>query len=786
MTEPSKNIEIKFSYKPVPTIKKFANCNAFIRGLMGPFGCLPGDTEFLSPRGWVRIDEYAGEDVAQWHRDTNTIEFVRPSQHVKVPSPGFWKFSHSHFSMVVSDEHRVPVLDYRGVFQVKTGASLAKTPSKNTLITVFRGHNNDALGMSDDLIRFAVMMHADGHYPKRSKKAVVTVRKERKKERIRWLLANLGLEFSESVSPGRPTETRFSFYPPYVGKHYAGVWWRASQRELSIVLDEMSYWDGLHDHEEVVFTTTSENDANFIQYAAHANGRRAGIHRVVYKNKKWADGFFVRVRTGDNVHNKVQIRDSIKIDRVESEDGFQYCFTVPTSFFVARYRGSVFVTGNSGKSSGCVVEIINRSLAQVPGPDGIRRTRWSVIRGTYRMLSDTTIKTFMQWFPPQHFGEFKYSDNRYIIKAFENVEIEILFRALDRSDHIANLLSMELTGAWVNEARETPWGIIEALQGRVGRYPARREGGCTWSGIILDTNPPDSDSRWYKFFEETQHDPNFAQIFKQPSGLSPEAENLINLPEGYYDRLAQGKDPEWVKVYVAGLYGYIQDGRVVYPEYKDAAHCAEVKFMSYEPIYRGWDFGLTPSCVLCQLSPQGQLIVLDEMVSEEMGVDKFSDEVTEFCSRVYKDAEFIDIGDPAGEQRAQTDEKTCFQILHSKGILIEAGAKTLQLRLESVRKPLTRLVMGKPGFQIHPRCKILRKGFMGGYHFRRLQTSAERYTETPDKNSYSHPHDALQYVCTRLFGGGLTSTRLPPGSEAAAREFDDFQNAPGRSDVTGY
>lgn len=443
----------------------------------------------------------------------------------------------------------------------------------------------------------------------------------------------------------------------------------------------------------------------------------------------------------------------------------------------------------SGKSTASVIEIVQRALKQAPGPDGIRRSRWIVVRNTYRQLQDSTIKTFMQWLPPVHFGDYKQSDQSYMIRGFEGVEAEVIFRALDRPDHLNNLLSLEVTGAWLNEFRELSWPIVEVLQGRVGRYPSKREGGASWYGIWGDTNPAETDSKLYKYFVETEHDPNHARLWMQPSGLGPNAENLDNLPggQGYYTKMAMGKDPEWVKVYCEGQWGFVQEGRSVYPEYKDYAHCnTDIKPLSYETMYRGWDFGLTPSCVFCQLTPSGTFNVLDEMVSDEMGIDRFSDNVTEYCSRKYKDYEFQDIGDPAGEQRAQTDEKTCFQILHSKGIFIEAGAKTLQLRLESVRKPLGRLVMGKPGFQLHPRCKMLRKGFMGGYHFRRLQTSQERYTEVPDKNQYSHVHDALQYVCTRLFGGGLTSTRLPPGHEAAQQEFDDFQNSPGRSDVTGY
>jgi hypothetical protein len=33
--------------------------------------------------------------------------------------------------------------------------------------------------------------------------------------------------------------------------------------------------------------------------------------------------------------------------------------------------------------------------------------------------------------------------------------------------------------------------------------------------------------------------------------------------------------------------------------------------------------------------------------------------------------------------------------------------------------------------------------------------SAERYHDEPEKNEYSHPHDALQYVATRVFGDAV-------------------------------
>lgn len=447
-------------------------------------------------------------------------------------------------------------------------------------------------------------------------------------------------------------------------------------------------------------------------------------------------------------------------------------------------RGLVGPFG-SGKSTGCVIEIIKRSMEQAPGKDGIRRSRWVVIRNTYGQLEDTTIRTFHQWVPPHIFGTWKVSDHQYLIEAFEGVHIEILFRALDRPDHVRNLLSLELTGAWVNEAREVPWAIIEALQGRVGRYPAMMDGGSTWCGIIMDTNPPDEDSWWFDLFETKR--PSNVAIFKQPSGRSPQAENLKNLRPNYYTDLAITMREDRAKVYIDGQYGFVTDGKAVFPEYNDTIHCKEVDPILDEPVYRGWDFGLTPAVAMCQVLPNGQFIVFDEMVSTDMGIERFSDQVLEYCNTKYSPRpEFIDIGDPAGQQRAQTDERTCYQILQAKGINIEPGLQTLAIRLESIRKPLSRLVGGQPGFILHPRCKVSRKGYLGAYQFRRMQVSTERYTDQPEKNAVSHVMDAQQYVGTRIFGEALMTMDESKQRRRYQDDDDDFTFAAGRSQVTGY
>lgn len=443
----------------------------------------------------------------------------------------------------------------------------------------------------------------------------------------------------------------------------------------------------------------------------------------------------------------------------------------------------------SGKSSGSVVEIVRRALAQKPGTDGIRRTRWLVVRNTFAQLEDSTIKTVHMWLPPHYFGKYNKVEHNYTVTAFEKCEIEIWFRALDRPDHVRNLLSVEVTGAWINEAREIPWAIIEAIDGRIGQYPNKAMGGPTWYGMWMDTNPPDSDSKWYKFFEERKHDPSRVKIFKQPSGLSAQAENLSNLPSPlYYKDLAYGKAEEWIKVYIKGEYGFVADGKLIYPEYSDKIHCQDIDPLPGVTIIRSWDFGLTPACIFSQLLPDGRWLVFDEMICEDnitMGIDRFSDDVIEHCNKAFRgDVRFEDWGDPAGDQRVQTDEKTCFNIMQAKGIMIEGSIQDPTMRWEAVRKPLRTLVNGEPQFVLHSRCKVLRKGFLGGYARRRIMVSGpEKYSDKADKNQYSHPHDGLQYGMVQYFAPALLKSQFEEDNDWPQVGYGSDE---GRSSVTGY
>lgn len=407
----------------------------------------------------------------------------------------------------------------------------------------------------------------------------------------------------------------------------------------------------------------------------------------------------------------------------------------------------------SGKSSACVMEILRRAHMQVPGPDGIRRTRWAVVRNSYGQLKDTTIRTFHDWFPPKLFGEYRVTDHMYIITKFPGVHLEVLFRALDRPDQVSNLLSLEVTSAWFNEVREIPRTIIEAMDARIGRYPSKRDGGPSWYGMIMDTNPPDEDSYIYKMFERVK--PSNWSMFKQPSGLSTMAENTKHLPKGYYKNLAAGKDEMYVRVYIHGQYGFIISGKPVFQSFRDNIH---VSPHVLEPrkgldVIIGFDFGLQPACTIGQISPMGQLMIIDELVSDGMGLRQFCEnQLLPLLRRRYFGMNVMGFGDPSGASRMPTDESTCFEVLQSREVglrnVVPAPTNAIMPRVGAVEFFLNKMTMGEPAFVLSPNCHFLRKALNGGYHYEKEPKAlGEEYKPMPVKNFSSHVADSLQMLC---------------------------------------
>lgn len=407
----------------------------------------------------------------------------------------------------------------------------------------------------------------------------------------------------------------------------------------------------------------------------------------------------------------------------------------------------------SGKSVTSSFEIVRRASMQKPDANGRRRTRAAVVRETARQLQDTTIKTFLDWFPPGQCGMYMRTTKTYFFRVGD-VECEIMFRALDDADDVANLNSLELTFAWFNECRDIHPDIVDAMSKRIGRFPSAKDGGPTWFGMWGDTNPPTMDTWWYYQMEKlnpkdgVSPNNNGWEIFKQPSGRSPYAENIENLPDGYYD--TQGRSEDYIRVYIDGEYGLSLAGMPVYKYFKPDYHMAKTPLRHIQngvrPIVVGMDLGLTPAAVIGQQDPRGRALILAEAVSFDMGVQRFVRTLLKpLLFERFPGAPVLVVTDPAGVQRAQTDERSAVDIIKAEGLrVISARTNSVSARINAVDDLLMRQVDGDPAFLVDPGCTQLKAAMMGGYRYK------ARGDGDIDKNKHSHVAEALQYLALHI------------------------------------
>jgi hypothetical protein len=436
----------------------------------------------------------------------------------------------------------------------------------------------------------------------------------------------------------------------------------------------------------------------------------------------------------------------------------------------------------SGKTTACLFELFRRACEQAPAPDGIRYTRFAIVRQTLKQLKDTVLKDIVDWL--KGIASYKVSDNTVYIE-IGDVKSEWLLIPLEDPEDQRRLLSLQLTGAWMSECIEMNKEIVSPLAGRCGRYPSAALGGCTWFGIIADTNMPSEGSPWHLFM--TTRTPIDWQIFIQPSGMSEEAENLnwltqtsdtLKLPYDHPDRLAQGRtyyerfvrsnSPEWCKRYVYAEFGPDPSGTAVFREsFKLDFHVVdEVEPVTGHTLLIGLDFGRDPCAIITQVDHRGRLLVLEEVIAEDIGLELQLNRGIKpaLMQDRYVGLLAVVVGDPAGKQRSTMYEETSFDLVKRAGInAYPAPSNDIDKRIRAVESYLLAQRDGGPAVLFdRKRCPKLIEAMNGGYRYAKTRNGVRK--PTPDKNEHSHIADAFQYACLAAHGGmvGMIASRLVP------------------------
>lgn len=470
--------------------------------------------------------------------------------------------------------------------------------------------------------------------------------------------------------------------------------------------------------------------------------------------------------------------------------------------FVSGIQGPV----GSGKTTAMLMkQLVLAQMQPRSKIDGVRRYRYTLVRDTYRQLWRTTIKSWWkrvpattgEWTggqdqPATHNIKWRLQDNSIVDFLLDFVAIG------DQSAEDA-LRGYEPTRFGLNEADLLAADVFPLAVGRAGRYPGEEHAFPVHPGIDLDCNAPSLISWLYDRMIQNRP-PEWSYYVQPPAVLkrngewvvNPDAENLANLPPGYYDQ--QLNNPEWyILRYLANRPSVPRHGRPVYEdEWSREVHVAAHELMPERglPLLFGFDAGGSPAGIVGQQRPNGQTRILEEIIVGTdgfCGPHRFAQEVNRVLATP-KYAGFKPVlgdvlhptdnlaprgwGDPSAMYGADQEagEMTWLQIVSSlTGIpIMPAPTNALPARLDAVRIPLTRMVEpGVPALLISPVCIVLITGFDGLYHYAKLTQpgGGQRINEEPNKKGpYSHPHDGLQYL---MLGGGDYDSVM--GRQAAAR-----------------
>lgn len=403
--------------------------------------------------------------------------------------------------------------------------------------------------------------------------------------------------------------------------------------------------------------------------------------------------------------------------------------------------------------------------------DGLRKVKGTAVAVDYRRLWKNLLPSWFKVVPKDvgdwHGGEGEPSTHVITFGLPDGSKAQLTMDFIAIGDHAAEdaMRGYEPTFIWLFEKdRHSHETFLYALN-RVGRFPDMSEGGPSWYGVLGDLNAPDIGT-WYhtELYEKRLELGDFFGFHRQPSGFSPQAENLHNLPPGYYAEQAKGQ-PDWfVRRMLRNEFGYSRDGKPVFPEFSEHRHVAGAVLEPVRgiPLRIGMDAGGTPAATIRQHMPNGQRRVLACVVtdpSDTVGATRFS----EMVNRVLGTARFagwprkdiIARCDPSaaygGDERAPeaSGERSWMHIVrHRTGLdLRPARTNDPTIRTDAVRKWMTVDVEPDvPGFVISPDCVPLIRGYASEYRYRRILGPSGGFADKPDKNGASHVADADQYA----------------------------------------
>ena len=458
----------------------------------------------------------------------------------------------------------------------------------------------------------------------------------------------------------------------------------------------------------------------------------------------------------------------------------------------------------SGKSVGNFFELLAIGMRQEPTPEGIRPTKFGIVRSTYGELKATTLETMKSWLP-EEYTTYVHSQPiqvRCKLPLPDGTVADMRFELfpIASEDDLHKLDSAEYTAMWLNEMTGLPAKLVGRAGERVGRYPPPAFWGdfdengepinhCTYRGVIGDYNYPPKDHWLVSFLHEGEL-PEFTMLYEQPPALlehidenkvvtytlNPQAENLANLDGGkkYLQDLANFKAlgyQDLINTRLLCRYGKAGgDGKAIIENFDRERHVAEnvISPMAHTHTLVSFDTSGIHPCALFWQNVRGMWQITDGLYGEEMGLEEFLDDVfTPLITMRYPGCDILCVCDPANARDSMTATRPTDFIMQKGYRAITAPTNSFSARKAAAEKVLYRTEKGR--VLISPNVEMLISALDGGYQYKKSKAVGlqEVFSTTPLKNNYSHWADAFQYGALHIIDGIMSDEDLDKAKRIA-------------------
>ncbi len=448
----------------------------------------------------------------------------------------------------------------------------------------------------------------------------------------------------------------------------------------------------------------------------------------------------------------------------------------------------------SGKTTTLMLSRIRRARMMPRSViDGVRHYKLVVTRETYRQLWSTTIPSYLETVP-RALGAWAGGRGAPVTHtvrfADEYGDIEWIAEFMAFGDDIvAAMRGIQATDLWLSEADTNPVEVLTAGIGRINRWPGQKhfEGYPSelrsYGQIACDFNAPEPEN-WSVgvFYDKAGRDRMEKNLgisigfHKQPGGRDPGAENMHNLPPGYYEtqvatNTLAGRG-DMIARLVDNRITHMKAGAPVFErEYSPAIHCRSgIRPDPDLPLRIGLDQGFIGAAVIGQFRPPYHWTIFADLMfpKERLMAREFGRRLAELLEgpRFAKLPIMGAWGDMAGEHGASqaSDENATWNLLvgQAGGFRVRPqriGANRIQPRLEAVRAALEYLHGGEPGLVIDgDHCPHLAAAFSARYVWADEIDKRGDKRKVPDKSlPEANAMDALQYLMlSEVRGDGMS------------------------------